>query len=67
VVIGGASLFGGSGTVVGTVIGALIIAVIPYGLVLVNVEPFWQFIAVGVVIIISVLVDQTQRRLVARG
>lgn len=63
VVIGGASLFGGSGTVIGTVIGALIIAVIQYGLVFVNVEPFWQFVAVGVVIVISVLVDQSQKRL----
>lgn len=62
VVIGGASLFGGSGTIFGTVAGALVIAVIQYGLVFVNVEPFWQFIAVGTVIIISVLVDQTQRR-----
>jgi predicted ABC-type sugar transport system permease subunit len=61
VVIGGASLFGGSGTIVGTVIGALIIAVIQFGLVFVNVEPFWQFAAVGVVIIISVLVDQSRR------
>jgi predicted ABC-type sugar transport system permease subunit len=63
VVIGGASLFGGSGTVVGTVIGALIIAVIQYGLVFINVEPFWQFVAVGVVIIVSVLIDQTRERL----
>jgi ribose transport system permease protein len=61
VVIGGASLFGGSGTIIGTIIGALIIAVIQYGLVFVNVEPFWQFVAVGVVIIISVLVDQIQK------
>ncbi len=63
VVIGGASLFGGSGTIVGTLIGALIVAVIQYGLVFINVEPFWQFVAVGVVIIISVLVDQSQKRL----
>jgi ribose transport system permease protein len=63
VVIGGASLFGGSGTIMGTVIGALIIAVIQYGLVFVNVEPFWQFVAVGIVIVISVLVDQSQKRL----
>jgi ribose transport system permease protein len=63
VVIGGASLFGGSGTVIGTLIGALIVAVIQYGLVFINVEPFWQFVAVGVVIIISVLVDQSQRRI----
>jgi ribose transport system permease protein len=63
VVIGGASLFGGSGTIIGTVIGALIIAIIQYGLVFVNVEPFWQFVAVGIVIIISVLVDQTQKQI----
>ena len=60
VVIGGASLFGGSGTIIGTVIGALIIAVIQYGLVFIDVEPFWQFVAVGVVIIVSVLVDQSR-------
>jgi ribose transport system permease protein len=63
VVIGGASLFGGSGTIIGTVIGALIIAVIQYGLVFINVEPFWQFVAVGIVIIVSVLIDQSRTRL----
>jgi predicted ABC-type sugar transport system permease subunit len=60
VVIGGASLFGGAGTVIGTVIGALIIAVIQFGLVFIDVQPFWQFIAVGAVIILSVLVDQAR-------
>ena len=63
VVIGGASLFGGSGTISGTIAGALVISVIQYGLVYVNIEPFWQFIAVGVVIIISVFVDQAQSKL----
>ncbi len=63
VVIGGASLFGGSGTIAGTIAGSFVIAVIQYGLVFIDVEPFWQFVAVGVVIIISVLVDQSQRRL----
>jgi ribose transport system permease protein len=67
VVIGGASLFGGSGNIAGTIAGSLVIAVIQYGLVFVDVEPFWQFIAVGAVIIISVLVDQTQRRLLGGG
>ena len=62
VVIGGASLFGGSGTIFGTVAGAFVIAVIQYGLVFINVAPFWQFISVGVVIIISVLIDQAQRQ-----
>ncbi len=63
VVIGGASLFGGSGTIIGTVIGALIIAIIQYGLVFIDVEPFWQFVAVGIVIIVSVLIDQSRERL----
>jgi len=61
VVIGGASLFGGSGSIFGTLAGALVIAVIQFGLVYINVEPFWQFVSVGVVIIVSVLVDQAQR------
>ena len=60
VFIGGASLTGGKGTIVGTVIGALIIAVIQFGLVFINVAPYWQFIAVGGVIIIAVLIDQSR-------
>ena len=62
VVIGGASLFGGEGTIIGTVIGALIIAVIQNGLVILAINPFWQFVAVGVVIILAVLVDQAKAR-----
>ncbi|MEI2652471.1 MAG: ABC transporter permease [Microthrixaceae bacterium] len=64
VVIGGASLFGGAGTVVGTLIGALIISVLDNGLVIMRVNPFWQFIAVGVVIIVAVLIDQAREKLV---
>jgi ribose transport system permease protein len=63
VVIGGASLFGGAGTVVGTLIGALIISVLANGLVIMRVNPFWQFIAVGVVIIVAVLIDQAREKL----
>jgi ribose transport system permease protein len=63
VFIGGASFFGGSGKIFGTVIGALVIAVIQFGLVFVDVEPFWQFLAVGIVIIVAVLVDQSRTRL----
>lgn len=62
VVIGGASLFGGEGTIIGTVIGALIIAVIQNGLVILGINPFWQFVAVGVVIILAVLVDQAKEQ-----
>jgi ribose transport system permease protein len=64
VVIGGASLFGGAGTIAGTVIGALIIAVIQNGLVILAINPFWQFVTVGVVIILAVLVDQAKARVV---
>ena len=63
VVIGGASLFGGEGTITGTLIGALIIAVIQNGLVIISIDPFWQFIAVGSVIILAVLVDQAKARI----
>lgn len=64
VVIGGASLFGGAGTVVGTMIGALLISVLANGLVIMRVNPFWQFIAVGIVIIVAVLIDQAREKLV---
>jgi ribose transport system permease protein len=64
VVIGGASLFGGAGTIFGTVIGALIIGVIQNGLVILAINPFWQFVTVGVVIILAVLVDQARARVV---
>jgi ribose transport system permease protein len=64
VVIGGASLFGGEGKIVGTLIGALIIAVIQNGLVILAINPFWQFIAVGTVIILAVLIDQAKARVV---
>lgn len=63
VFIGGASLTGGSGTISGTVIGALIIAIIQFGLVFIGMPPFWQFITVGMVIIIAVLIDQSRDRI----
>ena len=60
VIIGGVSMFGGEGSVSGTLIGALIIAVMTTGLVMLNVEPFWQYIVVGVVVILAVLIDQAR-------
>ncbi len=62
-VIGGASLFGGEGTMIGTIVGALIIGTIVYGLVVLGVPPFWQYIAVGAVLVIAVIVDQFGRTL----
>ncbi len=64
VIIGGASLFGGEGTILGTVIGALIISIIQNGLIFMGINPFWQFIAVGAVIILAVLVDQAKKQVV---
>lgn len=58
VVIGGASLFGGRGKIVGSLIGTCIIAVLLTGLIIVNVPPFWQLVAVGVVLIVAVYIDQ---------
>lgn len=63
VVIGGTNLFGGEGTIRGAVIGALIINVLSNGLVILNVNPIWQFVVVGVVIIVAVLVNQAQAAL----
>jgi ribose/xylose/arabinose/galactoside ABC-type transport system permease subunit len=60
VIIGGVSLFGGAGTITGTVIGSLIIAVLTTGLVMLNVQAFWQFIVVGIVVIVAVLIDQSR-------
>ena len=58
VVIGGTSLFGGVGGVVGTVIGALLIGVLRNGLVLLNVSPFIQQIVIGVILVLAVAFDQ---------
>jgi ribose transport system permease protein len=62
VVLGGASLFGGVGTIAGTVIGILIPGVLRNGLVIVGVQPFWQNVAVGAVLVIAVYFDQLRRR-----
>ncbi len=58
VVIGGTSLFGGVGNVLGTAIGVLMIGTINNGLILMNVPDFWQQIVVGVIIIAAMVVDQ---------
>lgn len=60
VVIGGTSLLGGAGTIRGAVVGALIIGVLKTGLVNLNVDALWQFVVVGMVIIVAVIVNQAQ-------
>lgn len=62
VVIGGTSLSGGEGSVMGTIIGALIIGVLNNGLNLMNVSPFYQSIVKGAVILIAVLIDKKGKK-----
>ncbi|MDQ1175801.1 ABC transporter permease [Microbacterium sp. SORGH_AS_0421] len=67
VVIGGTSLFGGVGTIFGTVVGLFIPAVLQNGFVITGVQPFWQQVAVGAVLITAVYVDQVRRTAATRG
>jgi ribose transport system permease protein len=62
VVIGGTSLFGGVGTIIGSAIGAFIPTVLQNGLVIKDVSPFWQEVVVGATIILAVYLDQLRRR-----
>jgi fructose transport system permease protein len=65
VVIGGTSLFGGRGSIVGTLIGALIVGVFRNGLALAGLDVVWQEFAVGVLIIVAVTLDQWIRKVSA--
>ena len=57
-VIGGTSLMGGEGSIIGTVIGALILSVVRNGLNLMNVSSYWQVFSIGAIVVIAVLIDQ---------
>ena len=56
------SLRGGQGSIVGTILGALLLAVLANGTVLLNVSGFWQRVIVGGVVLVAVLVDLLRRR-----
>lgn len=62
VVIGGTSLSGGKGSIVGTIIGALIMGVIKNGLNLLNVDSYYQNVVIGLIIILAVLLDQNSKK-----
>ncbi|MET7401555.1 ABC transporter permease [Dactylosporangium sp. NPDC005572] len=62
VVIGGTSLFGGVGTMWGTLVGTMIPAVLANGLVIVGLNSFWRDFTVGVVLVVAVYLDQLRRR-----
>ncbi len=62
VVIGGISLFGGRGSIVGMFFGALIVGVFEMGLKMVGTDPQWTFFLIGLLIILAVAVDQWIRK-----
>ena len=62
VIIGGTSLLGGKGSILGTVIGALIMAVLINGLRIMEIQQEWQTVVVGAVIILAVYTDSLRRR-----
>jgi ribose transport system permease protein len=67
VVIGGTSIFGGEGSIFGTLVGLFIPAVLQAGFVIIGVEAFWQGVAVGSVLVAAVYVDQSRRAAALRG
>jgi len=67
VVIGGASLSGGRGAVRGALIGAFVIGFLADGLVILGVSTFWQIVIKGAVIVLAVILDQSQQKIQRRG
>jgi ribose transport system permease protein len=61
-VIGGISLSGGRGTILGAVLGSVLMGILRNGLVLLNVSAYWQQVAIGAVIIIAVILDRRTKR-----
>ncbi len=66
VIIGGASFFGGAGTVGGTLVGALTIGVLRNGLNLLDVSSYWQAVVIGAVIVLAVWIDVVRQRAATR-
>lgn len=62
VALGGTSLFGGAASIIGTLIGVWIPAVLQNGFIIVGLQPYWQMVAVGVVLILAIYTDQLRRR-----
>lgn len=62
VIIGGTALEGGRGTVVGTLVGILLLGIIANGLVLENISSFWQPVIVGTILLVAIMLDEVRRR-----
>jgi ribose/xylose/arabinose/galactoside ABC-type transport system permease subunit len=62
VIVGGTSLFGAVGSVPGTALGVVLLAVVTNGLLLMSVSPYFQFIVLGAVVVGAVGIDQIRRK-----
>jgi len=67
VVIGGTSIFGGQGSMFGSMVGLFIPATLQSGFVIIGVSPYWQTVAVGTILVAAVYVDQQRRVAASRG
>lgn len=65
-VVGGVNIFGGSGTVIGVILGAFLLGTIDYSLILMQISPFWQLAGQGLLILVAVIVDSAIRRRLQR-
>lgn len=61
-ILGGTSLYGGIGSIIGTTVGALIPGTLQSGFVIAGVQPYWQQVGVGIIVILAVYADQLRRR-----
>lgn len=61
VIIGGTSLFGGIGSILGTLFGAIFMSIVQNGMLMVRINPFWQNVVIGVIMIFAVTIDQYRR------
>ncbi len=67
VALGGTSMFGGIGTIIGTVIGLFIPTTLQNGFVILGIQPFWQLVVVGAVLVAAVYIDQRRRAAATRS
>jgi ribose transport system permease protein len=67
VIIGGTSLFGGIGSVWGSLIGSLVLSILTTGLILLRIDPVLQHFVIGVIIVVAVGIDQVRRRRMFRS
>ncbi|MDR1132955.1 MAG: ABC transporter permease [Synergistaceae bacterium] len=65
VIVGGTSMFGGVGTILGTVLGSILVGMLTNMLVMMKVSVYWQNIAIGIIILLSVIFDQYRKKLSA--